>query len=56
MPEPVVVKRKIKRPVVEAPVKAPEVVVEEFIPPPAPSVHEIEYWWDYAAVAKFERR
>jgi uncharacterized protein YhaN len=45
-PEPVVVvKRKIKRPVVEAPVKAP-VVVEEFIPPPAPSVLEIEYWWD----------
>ena len=44
-PEPVVVKRKIKRHVVEAPVKTP-VVVEEFIPPPAPSVLEIEYWWD----------
>jgi hypothetical protein len=46
-PEPVVVvKRKIKRPVVEPPVKTPVAVVEEFIPPPAPSVLEIEYWWD----------
>jgi len=39
-----VVKRKIKRRV-EGPAKAP-VVVEEFIPPPAPSALEIEYWWD----------
>jgi hypothetical protein len=45
-PEPVVVKQKIKRRVVEPAVKTPEVVVEEFIPPPAPSLHEIEYWWD----------
>jgi uncharacterized protein YhaN len=42
----VVVKRKIKRRVAEPPVKTPAVVVEEFIPPPAPSVLEIEYWWD----------
>jgi uncharacterized protein YhaN len=39
--EPVVVKQRIKRRVVE-----PAVVVEEFIPPPAPSAMEIEYWWD----------
>jgi hypothetical protein len=45
-PEPVVVKRKVKRPVVEAPVKVSDVVVEEFIPPQAPSMTEIEYWWD----------
>jgi uncharacterized protein YhaN len=45
-PEPVKVKPKLKRPVVERPVKAAEVVVEEFIPPPAPAELEIEYWWD----------
>ena len=46
VPEPVVVvKKKIKRPVVEAAPK-PEVVVEEFIPPPAPAALEIEYWWE----------
>src|SRR6185295_6424472 len=39
-PEPVVVKRKVKRRPVETP------VVEEFIPPPAPAITEIEYWWE----------
>jgi hypothetical protein len=45
-PEPIVVKQRIKRRVVEPAVKAADVVVEEFIPPPAPSAMEIEYWWD----------
>jgi uncharacterized protein YhaN len=44
--EPVKAKPKIKKRVVEPAVNTPDVVVEEFIPPPAPSVHEIEYWWD----------
>src|SRR5262249_46888573 len=45
-PEPVKVKRKVKHRVVEVPVESPPVVMEEFVPPPAPSVMEIEYWWD----------
>jgi uncharacterized protein YhaN len=45
-PEPVKAKPKLKRAVVERPVKAAQVVVEEFIPPPAPAELEIEYWWD----------
>jgi uncharacterized protein YhaN len=45
-PEPVKVKPKMKKRLVERPVRTPDVVVEEFIPPPAPSGLEIEYWWD----------
>jgi uncharacterized protein YhaN len=45
-PEPVKVKRKIKHRVVEVPVDPPPVLMEEFVPPPAPPVMEIEYWWE----------
>jgi uncharacterized protein YhaN len=45
-PEPVKVKRKVTHRVVEVPVESPPVVMEEFVPPSAPSVMEIEYWWD----------
>lgn len=44
-PEPVKLKRKVKHRVVEVPVEQPPVVMEQFVPPPAP-VMEIEYWWD----------
>ena len=45
-PEPVKLKRKVRHRIVEVPVEQPQAVIEEFIPPPAPSVMEIEYWWD----------
>ncbi len=50
VPEPIVIKQKIKRRVVEPPVKALGVATEEVrqepIQEPSPSVHEIEYWWE----------
>lgn len=45
-PKPVIEKKRRKVAVVKAPVAPPVVAVEHLLPEPAPTIDEIEYWWE----------